>query len=114
RRPSPAPGPPPPLPTGRSRPHWPRADRIGSRTFSAAVASVPIPTMEPPMKILMVLTSHADLGKTGEKTGFWLEEFSGPYYVFRDAGAEVVIASPHGGQPPLDPNKDADGAKNAA
>ena len=66
------------------------------------------------MKILMVLTSHADLGKTGEKTGFWLEEFAAPYYVFRDAGAEVVIASPHGGQPPLDPKSDADDAQTPA
>jgi len=58
------------------------------------------------MKILMVLTSHDELGNTGEKTGFWLEEFAAPYYVFRDAGAEVVLASPAGGQPPLDPKSD--------
>ena len=55
------------------------------------------------MKILMVLTSHDQLGNTGRKTGFWLEEFAAPYYRFKDAGAEVVIASPNGGQPPLDP-----------
>lgn len=55
------------------------------------------------MKILMVLTSHDTLGGTGRKTGFWLEEFAAPYYTFRDAGAEIVIASPKGGQPPLDP-----------
>ncbi|WP_417763458.1 type 1 glutamine amidotransferase domain-containing protein [Shewanella sp.] len=55
------------------------------------------------MKILMVLTSHSELGNTGEKTGFWLEEFAAPYYTFKDAGAEVVLASPEGGQPPLDP-----------
>jgi putative intracellular protease/amidase len=55
------------------------------------------------MKILMVLTSHEELGDTGEKTGFWLEEFAAPYYVFKDAGAEVTLASPKGGQPPLDP-----------
>ncbi|GEP09754.1 type 1 glutamine amidotransferase domain-containing protein [Methylobacterium gnaphalii] len=55
------------------------------------------------MKILMVLTSHDQLGDTGRKTGFWLEEFAAPYYVFKDAGAEVVLASPKGGQPPLDP-----------
>ncbi len=48
------------------------------------------------MKILMVLTSHADLGNTGKKTGFWLEEFAAPYYVFKDAGAEIVLASPAG------------------
>ena len=55
------------------------------------------------MKILMVLTSHDQLGDTGRKTGFWLEELAAPYYTFRDAGAEVVLASPKGGQPPLDP-----------
>ena len=55
------------------------------------------------MKILMVLTSHDRLGNTGRKTGFWLEEFAAPYYVFKDARAEVVLASPKGGQPPLDP-----------
>ena len=54
-------------------------------------------------KILMVLTSHADLGNTGEKTGFWVEEFAAPYYAFIDAGAEVTIASPQGGQAPIDP-----------
>ncbi len=59
------------------------------------------------MKILMVLTSHDKLGNTGEKTGFWLEEFAAPYYVFKDAGAEVTLASPLGGQPPLDPKSDA-------
>ncbi|MEB3766465.1 type 1 glutamine amidotransferase domain-containing protein [Acinetobacter sp. MD2] len=55
------------------------------------------------MEILMVLTSHSQLGQTAEKTGFWLEEFTAPYYVFKDAGASVVLASPKGGQPPLDP-----------
>ena len=54
----------------------------------------------------MVLTSHAELGNTGKKTGFWLEEFAAPYFVFKDAGAEVVLASPAGGQPPLDPKSD--------
>lgn len=58
------------------------------------------------MKILMVLTSHDQLGNTGLKTGFWLEEFAAPYYVFKDAGAEVVLASPAGGQPPLDPKSE--------
>lgn len=58
------------------------------------------------MKILMVLTSHAELGNTGKKTGFWLEEFAAPYFVFKDAGADVVLASPAGGQPPLDPKSD--------
>jgi putative intracellular protease/amidase len=55
------------------------------------------------MKILMVLTSHDQLGDTGRKTGFWLEELAAPYYVFKGAGAEIVLASPQGGQPPLDP-----------
>lgn len=55
------------------------------------------------MKILMVLTSHGELGDTGRTTGFWLEEFATPYYLFKDAGAQVVLASPTGGQPPLDP-----------
>ncbi len=59
------------------------------------------------MKILMIMTSHDKLGNTGEKTGFWLEEFAAPYYTFLDAGAEVTVASPKGGQPPLDPKSDA-------
>lgn len=58
------------------------------------------------MKILMVLTSHDKLGDTGKKTGFWLEEFAAPYYVFKNAGAVIVVASPLGGQPPLDPKSD--------
>jgi putative intracellular protease/amidase len=55
------------------------------------------------MRILMVLTSHDQLGNTRRKTGFWLEELAAPYYVFKDAGAEIVLASPKGGRPPLDP-----------
>ena len=66
------------------------------------------------MKILMVLTSHDQLGDTGKKTGFWLEEFAAPYYVFRDAGAEIVLASPKGGQPPLDPKSDEADAQTPA
>ena len=58
------------------------------------------------MKILIVLTSHDTLGNTGRKTGFWLEEFAAPYYAFVDAGATVTLASPKGGQPPLDPKSD--------
>src|SRR5690625_3378101 len=58
------------------------------------------------MKILIVLTSHDQLGDTGEKTGFWLEELAAPYYAFKDAGAEIVLASPAGGQPPVDPKSD--------
>ncbi|WP_110685371.1 type 1 glutamine amidotransferase domain-containing protein [Salinicola aestuarinus] len=55
------------------------------------------------MKVLMVLTSHDAMGDTGHKTGFWLEEFASPFYVFQDAGAEITLASPAGGQPPVDP-----------
>ncbi|NVO85989.1 type 1 glutamine amidotransferase domain-containing protein [Hymenobacter terrestris] len=66
------------------------------------------------MKILMVLTSHDQLGNTGEKTGFWLEEFAAPYYVFKDAGATLTVASPKGGQPPLDPKSDAADAQTDA
>jgi putative intracellular protease/amidase len=66
------------------------------------------------MKILMVLTSHDKLGDTGKKTGFWLEEFAAPYYVFKDAGAVVTLASPKGGRPPLDPTSDADAAQTEA
>ncbi|QSP95778.1 type 1 glutamine amidotransferase domain-containing protein [Marinobacter salinisoli] len=62
------------------------------------------------MKILMVLTSHEQMGDTGHKTGFWLEEFTSPYYVFRDAGADITLASPKGGQPPVDPNSEAEDA----
>jgi putative intracellular protease/amidase len=58
------------------------------------------------MKILMVLTSHDQLGNTGRKTGVWLEEFAAPYFVFRDAGVELTLASPKGGQPPIDPKSD--------
>jgi putative intracellular protease/amidase len=58
------------------------------------------------MKILMVLTSHDVLGNTGRKTGFWLEEFAAPYFVFRDAGVQLTLASPKGGQPPIDPKSD--------
>ena len=65
-------------------------------------------------RILMVLTSHSDLGDTGKKTGFWLEEFAAPYYVFKDAGAQVTLASPQGGQPPLDPKSDAPDAQTEA
>ncbi|MEF2552077.1 type 1 glutamine amidotransferase domain-containing protein [Aurantimonas sp. A2-1-M11] len=66
------------------------------------------------MKILMVLTSHDQLGDTGNKTGFWLEEFAAPYYVFKDAGADITLASPKGGQPPLDPKSDAEDAQTEA
>ena len=66
------------------------------------------------MKILMVLTSHDQLGDTGKKTGFWLEEFAAPYYVFKDAGADVALASPKGGQPPLDPMSDSEDAQTDA
>ena len=66
------------------------------------------------MQILMVLTSHDQLGDTGKKTGFWLEEFAAPYYVFKDAGADITVVSPKGGQPPLDPKSDAADAQTDA
>ena len=66
------------------------------------------------MNILMVLTSHDQLGDTGQKTGFWLEEFAAPYYVLKDAGQDVTLASPRGGQPPLDPKSDAPDAQTDA
>ena len=58
------------------------------------------------MKVLIVLTSHSELGNTGHKTGFWIEEFAAPYYTLQEAGAEITIASPKGGQPPIDPKSD--------
>ena len=66
------------------------------------------------MNILIVLTSHDQLGDTGKKTGFWLEEFAAPYYTFIDAGAKVTLASPKGGQPPLDPKSDEPDAQTDA
>ena len=66
------------------------------------------------MKILMVLTSHDTLGDTGLKTGFWLEEFAAPFYVFKDRNCEVTLASPKGGAPPLDPKSDAPDSQTAA
>ncbi|NCF85981.1 MAG: type 1 glutamine amidotransferase domain-containing protein [Verrucomicrobiaceae bacterium] len=66
------------------------------------------------MKVLMILTSHDKLGDTGKKTGFWLEEFAAPYYVLLDAGAEITLASPAGGQPPLDPKSDVPDAQTEA
>ena len=66
------------------------------------------------MNILMVLTSHDQLGDTGKKTGFWLEELAAPYYVFKDAGAKVTLVSPKGGQPPLDPKSDEPDAQSDA
>jgi putative intracellular protease/amidase len=66
------------------------------------------------MNILIVLTSHDQLGDTGKKTGFWLEEFAAPYYTFVDAGAKITLASPKGGQPPLDPKSDEPDAQTDA
>jgi len=66
------------------------------------------------IKVLIVLTSHSDLGNTGHKTGFWIEEFAAPYYVLADAGVQITIASPKGGQPPVDPKSEmADSQTNA-
>jgi putative intracellular protease/amidase len=66
------------------------------------------------MKVLMVLTSHDRLGDTGKKTGFWLEEFAAPYYTLKDAGADITVVSPRGGQPPLDPKSDEPDAQTDA
>ena len=66
------------------------------------------------MNILMVLTSHDQLGDTGKKTGFWLEEFAAPYYTLKEAGARLTVVSPKGGQPPLDPKSDEPDAQTAA
>ncbi|WP_295676605.1 type 1 glutamine amidotransferase domain-containing protein [uncultured Mucilaginibacter sp.] len=66
------------------------------------------------MKVLIVLTSHSELGNTGKKTGFWIEEFAAPYYVMADAGVELTIASPGGGQPPIDPKSEAPDAQTPA
>ena len=65
-------------------------------------------------KVLFVLTSHEDLGNTGEKTGFWIEEFAAPYYLLKDKGIDVTLASPKGGQPPIDPKSDAPDAQTPA
>jgi putative intracellular protease/amidase len=70
--------------------------------------------MERNLNVLMVLTSHSDLGDTGEKTGFWIEEFAAPYYVLADAGVNVTITSPKGGQPPVDPKSEAPEAQTEA
>src|ERR1700761_4102539 len=69
---------------------------------------------ETTMKILQVLTSHDMLGDTGRKTGFWLEEGAAPYFVFRDAGVDLTLASPKGGQPPIDPKSDLPEEQTAA
>ena len=66
------------------------------------------------MKVLMVLTSHSELGNTGHKTGFWIEEFAAPYYTLKDAGAAITIASPKGGQPPIDPKSAEPSAQTEA
>lgn len=66
------------------------------------------------MKVLMVLTSHGELGDTGKKTGFWVEEFAAPYYVLADAGMEITLASPEGGQPPIDPSSTQEDAQTEA
>ena len=66
------------------------------------------------MNVLMVMTSHDQLGDTGKKTGFWLEEFAAPYYTLKDAGAKITVVSPLGGQPPLDPKSDEPDAQTEA
>jgi putative intracellular protease/amidase len=71
-------------------------------------------TIQTAKHVLMVLTSHAELGDTGEKTGFWVEEFASPYYAFIEAGIQVSLASPAGGQPPIDPKSEAEGFQTAS
>lgn len=66
------------------------------------------------MNVLIVLTSHSELGNTGKKTGFWIEEFAAPYYTLKDAGASITLASPKGGQPPIDPKSAEPGAQTEA
>lgn len=66
------------------------------------------------MKVLMVLTSHSELGNTGKKTGFWIEEFASPYYAFTEAGISIILASPKGGQPPIDPKSDEPSSQTPA
>jgi putative intracellular protease/amidase len=82
--------------------------------YISSVASIFFYSLSDFMNILMVLTSHSRLGNSGKSTGFWLEEFAAPYYVFKDAGAEVTIASPLGGSPPLDPKSDLPEAQTDA
>jgi putative intracellular protease/amidase len=65
------------------------------------------------MKVLIVLTSHGELGNTGEKTGFWIEEFASPYYILADAGVDLTLASPKGGQPPVDPKSESADAQSS-
>jgi hypothetical protein len=84
---------------------------------STAAATRPDPPDSkeyPIMKILVVLTSHDTLGDTGKKTGFWLEELAAPYYAFKDAGVDLTLASPKGGQPPLDPKSSDPSAQTDA
>ena len=66
------------------------------------------------MKVLMVLTSHSELGNSGQKTGFWVEEFASPYYTLKDAGVDIELASPKGGQPPIDPKSTEPGSETEA
>lgn len=66
------------------------------------------------MKVLIVLTSHEELGNTGEKTGFWIEEFASPYYILADAGVDLTLASPKGGQPPVDPKSESSDAQSSS
>jgi putative intracellular protease/amidase len=84
----------------------PRSNEIAPKRLHRDAASRFIQRLQPQervMKVLMVITSHDQLGNTGRKTGFWLEELAAPYYAFKDAGAEITLASPKGGRPPLDP-----------
>ena len=99
---------------GGAGPDGPQDGPVEGRNFSSDPATGGVEGNRPhrsAMKILMVLTSHDALGATGEKTGFWSEEFAAPYYIFKDNGAEIILASPLGGQPPLDPKSEEPNAR---
>jgi hypothetical protein len=82
-----------------------RTTSAGTSSYCLAALIPKQKKMETVMKVLMVITSHDQLGNTGRKTGFWLEELAAPYYVFKDSGAEITLASPKGSRPPLDPQE---------
>ena len=94
--------------------HWPTAGAGGCGNHRSIPTRSPDLRSKPNMHILMVLTSHDQLGERGVKTGFWQEEFAAPYYLFQDAGAYVTLASPLGGRPPLDPKSDLPDAQTSA
>src|ERR1700741_1893927 len=85
--------------------HWSRTAAKRRRPVSTSVGDDAAEELIR-MRILIVLTSHSQLGNTGRKTGFWFEEFAAPYYIFRNSGAELTLASPNGGLPPIDPRSE--------